>query len=118
MDRSTIRITSDGEDTRVFVDGTEVADVISLDLMVDTESRTPVVTLGLRADVDLEAVGLPQVIREPTTGEVLKIAAEWLDGIDPSSVRTVLEGRAVTMRQDPIAGVIKVLAEAAREAGD
>lgn len=101
----------------VAVDGVALSPSAMTVEMGDLRSL-PVLTLEFPADTDLEATGLVQVVRPASPSEVLLAAAEWLDGVDPEAVRAIVQGRAQTLRDDPIALTIKVLADAAREAAD
>lgn len=113
-----IRIESDAADTTIHVDDQEVKGLQAFTLSADIETRIPRLTMELIAGAEVEAVGLAEIIREPTHGEVMSVAAEWLDGVNPESVRALMESRAQTMRSDPVALIIKILADSAREVTD
>lgn len=112
-----VRVTSDGFTTDVEVDGHKVA-VRALEVTHDAETRIPQVTIQLASELDIEVLGVAQILREPTVGEVMRVSAEWLEGLDPASVRAALESRSTTMRSDPVAAIIQALAAAAREVAD
>lgn len=112
-----IRIQSDGAETKISVDDTDVSHAVALSLDMDSKTA-PQLTLVFEAEVDIEVLGIAQILREPTASEVLVVSATWLEQLDPESVRAALDARPVTMRSDPVAAIIKVIADSAREASD
>ena len=99
----------------VTVDGVDLAPT---SLALSTDGQIPVLDLQFPADVDLSGVGIARVVTAPTPSEVLEVAADWLEGLDPEAVRAVVAGRMQTMRDDPVTHTIRVIAESAREATD
>jgi len=117
MALSKFTINAEPGEAHVTIDG-QAVNPSRLSLEVEAHDRIPVLSLEFPANIDLSGMGFVQVVRPPAPGEVMRVAAEWLEGLDPEAVRAVLEGQPQTMRSDPIAGVIKVIAAAAREAAD
>src|SRR5690554_6421039 len=105
MPLNSIRVASDGIDTEVHVDGKKAEGVEALEIRVDSQTRTPVVSLQVRSTVDLDVLGIAQVVREPTFGEMMHVASEWLEAVDAEQIRAVLQERMTTLRQDPVSEI-------------
>lgn len=117
MALSKFTINAEPGEAHVTVDGQPVSPS-RLNLEMEAHDRIPVLSLEFPANIDTSGMGFVQVVRPPTPGEVMLVAAEWLEALDPDAIRALVQDRTQTMRSDPIAAVIKVLAAAAREQAD
>lgn len=118
MALSKVQIQSHGPDPTVTIDGVEVPAVTGFHATIDPETRVPVVALNVPAEVDIDIEGVVRLIREPTDLEVHAVAAAALRDIDIEGLREMVKGRLRTMRDDPIAKTLEVIAELVGEVQD